>query len=113
MKLEDANLATIPELKKRYKCNVGYSGHETGLATSFAAAMLGITSLERHITLDRSMYGSDQSASLEINGMRQLVRTVRGLEKSLGVSKLGVVLEDEKPIAKKLREHIKGHKFDY
>ena len=113
MKVEDANLATFVELKKRYKCNVGYSGHETGLATSFAAAMLGITSLERHITLDRSMYGSDQSASLETNGMKQLVKTIKGLEKSVGVSNLGIILEDEKPIAKKLREHIKGHKFDY
>jgi len=113
MKVEDANLATIADLKKRYKCNVGYSGHETGLATSFAAAMLGISSLERHITLDRSLYGSDQSASLEINGTRRLTRTIEGMKKSVGVSKLGVVFEAERPTAKKLREHIKDHKFDY
>ena len=113
MKVTDANLATITELKKRYKCKVGYSGHETGLATSLAAAMLGISSLERHITLDRSMYGSDQAASLETTGVRQLGKTIKAMRESIGTSKLGVILKEEKPIAKKLREHIKGHKFDY
>jgi len=113
MKVEDANLATIFDLKKKYGCKVGYSGHETGIAVSFAAAMLGINSLERHVTLDRSMYGSDQAASLEINGMIQLVKTIRAMEKSIGSSKLGEVLESEKPIAKKLRAHIKNHKLDY
>ena len=72
MKEEDANLLTINALKKMFNCDVGYSGHEVGLAVSLAASMMGITSLERHITLDRSMYGSDQAASLEVNGMRQL-----------------------------------------
>ena len=65
MKDEDANLRMIQTLKKRYNVPVGYSGHEPGLAISYAAAALGISSLERHITLDRSMCGSDQSASIE------------------------------------------------
>ena len=60
MKVEDANLITINSLKDEYKCNVGYSGHENGVAVSLAAFMLGISSLERHITLDRTMYGSDK-----------------------------------------------------
>ena len=72
MKTEDANLITINQLKKEYKCNVGYSGHENGVSVSLAAVMLDITSLERHITLDRTMYGSDQAASLELSGMRHL-----------------------------------------
>ena len=75
--------------------------------------MLGITSLERHVTLDRSMYGSDQSASIEKNGMKQLVRVIRTMEKSIGEPKLGNINPDEKKIAKKLREHIKNHKIDY
>ena len=61
------------KLEKKYNCKVGYSGHEAGLAISYAAAALGISSLERHITLDRAMYGSDQAASIEPNGLRQLV----------------------------------------
>ena len=113
MEIADANLSTISELKKKYNCKVGYSGHETGLAVSFAASMMGITSLERHVTLDRSMYGSDQAASLEINGMNQLVKTIRTMEQSIGISKLGNLLDHERPIAKKLREHIKSHKLDY
>ena len=64
MKSSDANLKTIITLKEKFKCKVGYSGHETGLTVSLAAAALGATSLERHITLDRAMYGSDQAASL-------------------------------------------------
>ena len=107
MKIEDANLKTIYALKDRYNCNVGYSGHESGLAVSYAATGMGITSLERHITLDRSMYGSDQSASLETSGARELVSVIRRMEIAFGQSKLGHILEDEKPIAKKLRAHIK------
>ena len=113
MKVEDANLSTIRSIKERYNCDVGYSGHETGLGVSYAASMLGITSLERHVTLDRSMYGSDQSASIEKNGMKQLVRVIRTMEKSIGEPKLGNINPDEKKIAKKLREHIKNHKIDY
>ena len=65
MKNDDANLKMIHTLRDKFNCNVGYSGHEVNLSVSFAAAAMGITSLERHITLDRTMYGSDQSASVE------------------------------------------------
>ncbi len=108
MKPEDANLKTIEALKQKYKCNVGYSGHETGVAVSVAAAALGITSLERHITLDRSMYGSDQSASLEPRGLRELVGSIRLVEKCIGVEQVGNITDEEIPIAKKLRAHIKN-----
>ncbi len=102
---EDANLNCIKTLRNRYKCNVGYSGHEVGLAVSYAAAALGITSLERHITLDRAMYGSDQAASVEPAGFRQLVGAVRKIEKAVGNGEIGVN-NKEIPIAKKLRAHI-------
>jgi len=102
---EDANLNCIKKLRNRYKCNVGYSGHEVGLAVSYAAAALGITSLERHITLDRAMYGSDQAASVEPAGFRQLVGAVRKIEKAMGNGEIGVN-NKEIPIAKKLRAHI-------
>ena len=105
MKDEDANLKMINTLRDRYKCNVGYSGHEVGLAVSYAAAALDITSLERHITLDRAMYGSDQSASVEPSGMRQLVGAVRKIEKAMGDGKKKTV-DAEVPIARKLREHL-------
>jgi len=113
MEVENANLSTIQALKQMFNCDVGYSGHETGLGVSYAASMMGISSLERHITLDRSMYGSDQAASIEINGMRQLVKVIRTMEKSIGEPSIGKILDEEKPIAKKLREHIKDHKVDY
>jgi N-acetylneuraminate synthase len=105
MKDEDANLNMINTLRNKFNCNVGYSGHEVGLAVSYAAAALGITSLERHITLNRAMYGSDQSASIEPAGLRQLVGAVKKIEKAMGD---GVKrnIEAEKPIAKKLREHL-------
>lgn len=102
----DANLNCIHMLRERYGCNVGYSGHEVGLAVSYAAAALGISSLERHITLDRSMYGSDQSASIEPQGLNNLVGAVRKIEKAMGDGKKRV-LESEIPIAKKLRVHLK------
>lgn len=102
---EDANLSTIKTLRQRYHCNVGYSGHEVGLAVSYAAIAFGITSLERHITLDRAMYGSDQSASVEPAGLRQLVGAVRKIEKAIGNGKVHVNIK-EVPIAKKLRSHI-------
>ena len=106
MRDEDANLRLIQTLRDRYHCDVGYSGHEVGLAISYAAAALGITSLERHITLDRAMYGSDQSASVEPNGLRQLVGAVRKIEKALGDGQKRI-LEDEITIADKLRAHIR------
>ena len=108
MKIEDANLITINQLKKEYNCNVGYSGHENGVVISLAAVMLGITSLERHITLDRTMYGSDQSASLEFSGMKNLIESISKILLSLGEPSLGKIIDDEIPIAKKLRAHIKN-----
>ena len=105
MQDEDANLNCINTLRQRYNCNVGYSGHEVGLAVSSAAAALGISSLERHITLDRSMYGSDQSASVAPAGFRQLVGGIRKIEKAMGDGQV-TVLDAEIPIAKKLRSHI-------
>jgi N-acetylneuraminate synthase len=107
MKVQDANLLTIKQLKEVYNCNVGYSGHENGVSVSLAATMLGITSLERHITLDRTMYGSDQAASLEFNGMKNLTESINKILSSLGKPSLGKVIDEEIPIAKKLRAHIK------
>ena len=102
---EDANLKAINTLQKKYSCSVGYSGHEGGLAVSYAAAALGITSLERHITLDRSMYGSDQAASIEPAGFRMLVGAVRKIVEAMGDGKLGY-LQGEVPIAENLRQHL-------
>ena len=106
MKDTDANLKTIVTLREKFKCNVGYSGHEAGLAVSYAAAALGISSLERHITLNRAMYGSDQAASLAPPGLRKIVPEVRKIQLALGDG-IKRILEEEIPIAKKLREHLK------
>ncbi|MBC7632397.1 N-acetylneuraminate synthase family protein [Aeromicrobium sp.] len=81
---EEANLHMIPVLSARYRVPVGYSGHERGLQISVAAVTLGATAVERHITLDRSMWGSDQAASLEPHGFMSLVRDIRVIEKALG-----------------------------
>ena len=105
MKDEDANLNMIKTLRDRFQCKVGYSGHEVGLAVSYAAAALGITSLERHITLSRAMYGSDQSSSVEPKGLRELVGAVRKIEKAMGDGKKRI-LDAEVSVAKKLREHL-------
>lgn len=102
MKVEDANLKTIETLKNRFNCDVGYSGHETGIIVSCAAVCLGATSIERHITLDRAMYGSDQSASLEIPGLIKLVKYIRSIEAAMGTGEK-VVTETEAKIAEKLR----------
>lgn len=102
---EDANLNRIQTLRERYDCNVGYSGHEVGLAVSYAAVALGITSLERHITLDRAMYGSDQSASVEPTGYRLLVGAVRKIEKAMGDGRLEMNPK-EATVAQKLRAHL-------
>jgi len=101
----DANLHRIITLRERCKCNVGYRGHESGLAISYAAAGLGVTSLERHITLDRVMYGSDQSASIEPGGFRQLVGGTRKIENALGDGTIEMNPK-EKSIAGKLRAHL-------
>ena len=103
MPKEDANLMTIPFLKDYFECNVGYSGHEAGIIISCAAVAMGATSIERHITLDRTQYGSDQAASLEINGLRKMVQYIRDIEIARGTwGKF--VTDSEKAIAKKLRK---------
>jgi N-acetylneuraminate synthase len=108
MEVEDANLNTINALKTFFKCPVGYSGHEIGLAVSYAAVGMGITSLERHITSNRAMYGSDQSASVEKKGMIELVRNIRTMELASGKNMLGHIHKKEIEISKKLRAHIKN-----
>lgn len=99
---KDLNLNLIPVFQKRYLSEnsfcqgIGYSGHEVGLPPSVAAVALGATSIERHITLDRAMWGSDQAASVEINGFRILVDYIRLVEKSLGDGIKNVTPEEEK-----------------
>ncbi len=103
MKLEEANLNCIKTLKNEFQCDVGYSGHESvGYLVCITAVVLGATSIERHITLDRSMYGSDQSASLEPSGLQRLVRDIRGLDIIMGDGKK-VIWDSEIPVMKKLR----------
>lgn len=96
------NLRCMDTYRDRYGCLVGYSGHEHGLATTVAAVALGACVVERHLTLDRSMWGSDQSASLEPPGVKQLVRDIRAVEMALG-SGNKTILAEEQPIAAKLR----------
>ena len=105
LKPENANLKAILTLREKYKCDIGYSSHEAGITNCFAATALGISSLEKHITLDRSMYGSDQSASLEPTGMIKLVSGVRSIELAMGDG-LKKMMPGEKEVAKKLRENI-------
>ena len=106
MSEKEANLRVIPFLIKKFKCKVGYSGHETGSYNiCLPAVVLGATSIERHITLDRTMYGSDQAASLEESGLKRLVRDVRMLEKVLGDGKKRV-WKSELPAQKKLRHKL-------
>lgn len=101
---QEANLRLIPFLQKKFKCDVGYSGHETGsYLIPVLAVILGATSIERHITLDRSMYGSDQSASLELHGLTRMIRDVRGIHSILGDGKKRI-WDSELPAQKKLRE---------
>jgi len=108
MKDEDANLRCIPMLKERYGCDVGYSGHESSLIKVCASAVaLGATSLERHITLDRAMYGSDQAASIEINALRNFVESVRAIPRILGSGKK-VLTEEEIKVREKLRIKVQG-----
>ncbi len=101
-KIPDLNLKVIPALRARYGVPVGYSGHEVGLATSYAAAALGACMIERHITLDRAMWGTDQAASVEPQGLMKLVRDVRVIEQAMGDG-VKRVTADEVPIMKKLR----------
>lgn len=102
MKNEDANLEMINTLRKKYNCNVGYSGHEIGRIVSFAAAVMGATSIERHITLDRSMYGSDQAASLEVSDFHKLCRDIRALPGIMGDG-VKTLSDAEAAVKKKLR----------
>lgn len=95
-KPEDVNLNVIDSLKKKFNCKVGYSGHENGVVISLAAFVKGVSSIERHITLDRTMYGSDQSASLEIRGMNELVSGIKKIKIALGNDEIGKINEDEK-----------------
>ena len=100
----------IKVLKDRYNCKVGYSGHEKGgLAISYAASALGISSLERHFTLDRNMYGSDQNASITPQTFRELTGGVRKIEFAISGDKNKDILDIEIPVANKLRAHI-NHK---
>jgi len=101
----DANLRRIETLRETFKCNVGYSGHETGLAISYGAVGYGITSLERHITLDRAMYGSDQAASLEPAGFISLLGGIRKIESAYGDGSIDMNPR-EKIVADKLRAHL-------
>jgi N-acetylneuraminate synthase len=106
MKEGDANLLCIPMLAERYKCEVGYSGHETSLVkVCVAAVTLGATILERHITLDRAMYGSDQAASISTHVLDDFVSTVRAVPSILGNGRKEIA-PDEMPIRKKLRLDI-------
>jgi N-acetylneuraminate synthase len=101
-KYEQLNLRAIPSMIERYGVPVGYSGHETGIPTSVTAVALGASCVERHITMDRAMWGSDQAASLEPNGISRLVRDIRLCEQSMGDG-IKRVYEEEIPVMKKLR----------
>jgi N-acetylneuraminate synthase len=98
----ELNLRAIVTLRERYGVPVGYSGHEVGLATSVAARALGACMIERHITLDRAMWGSDQAASVEPSGFQRLVKDIRGVESALGDG-VKVVYDSEVPVMEKLR----------
>jgi len=99
---DELNLKVIPVLSQRFNVPIGYSGHETGIASSVAAVALGACMVERHLTLDRAMWGSDQAASLEPNGMQRLVRDVRLVETAMGDGRKRL-LDREVPIMEKLR----------
>lgn len=101
-KYEQLNLKAIPSMIERYGIPVGYSGHETGIPTTVVAAALGACCVERHITMDRAMWGSDQAASLEPNGISRLVRDIRLCEQSMGDG-IKKVYDEEVPVMKKLR----------
>ena len=98
----ELNLRAIPVMRERYGIPIGYSGHETGIASSVAAAVLGACIVERHITLDRSMWGSDQAASLEPNGIMRVVRDIRLVETAMGDG-IKRVVPSEVPVMQKLR----------
>ena len=101
--VDELNLSCIRTLKKRYGCEVGYSGHEYGLTTTISSLCFGATIIERHITLDKSMWGTDHMASVEPHGLLKLVRGIRELEKAIGDG-VKVVTKGEKYIRDKLRK---------
>jgi N-acetylneuraminate synthase len=101
-RVEELNLKVIPKLVERYGVAVGYSGHEVGLYTTLAATVLGASMVERHITLDRAMWGSDQAASVEPQGLARLVKDIRAVEEAMGDG-VKRVYESEIPVMKKLR----------
>ncbi|MEM6325524.1 MAG: N-acetylneuraminate synthase family protein [Bacteroidota bacterium] len=99
---EELNLRMVQTLQDTFDCPIGYSGHETGLQTTYAAVVLGATFVERHITLDRAMWGSDQAASVEPSGLMRLVRDLRVIDSALGDG-VKKVYDSEIPSMKKLR----------
>lgn len=101
-KVEELNLRAIQSLAERFGVPVGYSGHEVGLATSVAAVALGACAVERHITLDRAMWGSDQAASVEPGGFERMIKDLRAVEKGLGDG-IKRLWDSEVPVAQKLR----------
>ena len=101
----ELNLKMIPTLKEQYSCPIGYSGHEVGLITSVVAMSMGACVVERHFTLDRSMWGSDQSASVEPGGFRKLVKYIRVTEMALGDG-VKRIYDSEKSSMKKLRRYL-------
>mgnify|MGYP005994680171 CR=1 FL=1 len=102
-----ASLNLIEQMKKKYNCKVGYSGHEkSGIAVSIAAVALGATSIERHVTLDRTMYGSDQAASLSFSGFSDLIHSIKTVEEAINGEKEKKLLDIEIEVANKLRKHI-------
>lgn len=100
--LEDLNLGVIRALQEQFSCQIGYSGHEKGVYMSLCAAVLGAVAIERHFTLDRSMWGSDQSASLEPKGLSLMIGEIRNYEKAKGDG-VKRVIEKEEPVKTKLR----------
>src|SRR3989344_6783068 len=99
---EELNLQMIQTLKRKFACPIGYSGHEVGLPTTVAAVALGARLIERHITLDRTMWGTDQSASIEPGGLIRLVKYIRVVERALGDG-IKKVYDSERPVMQKLR----------
>ncbi len=107
-KPEELNLRVIHTLRREFDCPIGYSGHEVGLQTTYAAVVLGACFVERHITLDRAMWGSDQAASVEPWGFMRLVRDIRVIEQALGDGAKHVY-ESELPVMKALRRVRSSH----
>ncbi len=106
-KIDELNLSCIRTLRERYDVPVGYSGHEVGLATTVAAVVLGACVVERHITLDRAMWGSDQAASVEVHGMARLVRDIHATKAAEGDGRKRLY-ESERPLIARLRRVIEA-----